>query len=937
MIKTSNFLYFICFLSCLLWTSTAVALDPVRIGDDYYPTLQAAYDDALDSNVIQSQTAAFCEDLYLDDINDKSVTLEGGYNSDFSAITGMTSLSGNMIISTGSVTIGDFVIQDNDQCLFGYKEILKLLGPGYTSKDYFGGSISANENYFIIGAPSISNYHEPGGWSGPGYAFIYKRTGPDSWDSGTRIAAPDGESYDRFGWSVSISDDYAIAGASIFNEFLSEGYAYIFNRIGPNTWDSGTKIIAPDGEVADRFGWSVSISGDYAIVGAPEEDEGGVNAGAAYIFRKTGLNTWDAGNKIMAFDAEEGDGFGLSVAISGDYAVVGAYQEDEGGTDAGAVYIFRRTGPDTWDTGTKIVPSGVGTNVKFGESVAISGDYAIAGAYGIGLAYIFQRTGLDTWDSGYKISWAGSKVAISGDKAIVGSTIFQRTGPNVWNSDTVIRSLDSQWYDRYGESVAISSDYAIIGAPKASQVGAAYVFQSCAQADPNPVTPEYISADAGNGRVTMSWYSSSCASSYNIYMSTDPGVSSSNYTESVNIASTSYTWAGLTNLSTYYFAISSVSDNGESDESTEILRTPISHYILNAKDGHSAAISGDYAIVGTAYDSEGGSNAGAAFIYERTGADSWDTGVKIMASDADSGDYFGKSVAMSGDYAIVGAPSEPYGPGAGAAYIYKRTGSNSWDSGTNIMPVDLAVRDAFGFSVAISGDYAIVGAYQEDEGGSNAGAAYIFQRTGPNTWDSGTKIMAADADAGEEFGKSVAISGNYAIVGAHLEDEGGSSAGAAYIFQRTGPNTWDSGTKIMAADAEANDWFGSSVAISGNYAVVGASQEDEGEYSAGAVYVFVRSGENSWDSVTKIIAPDAYASGWLGQSVAINDDYIVAVGRSAYIFNKTGPDTWDSGTKIYRPIHSDSQFNDSVVQISGDYFIMSTDQPGPAYVFRNSP
>ena len=157
-----------------------------------------------------------------------------------------------------------------------------------------------------------------------------------------------------------------------------------------------------------------------------------------------------------------------------------------------------------------------------------------------------------------------------------------------------------------------------------------------------------------------------------------------------------------------------------------------------------------------------------------------------------------------------------------------------------IQASDLEASDIFGNSVAISGDYAIVGAPYEDTGGSSAGAAYIFRRTDTNTWDAGVKIQASVPHANDFFGRSVAISGDYAIVGAYLEDAGGTwDAGAAYIFRRTDTNTWDAGTKIMASDKQAGDYFGISVAISGDYAIVGAPWEDPGGITdAGSAYFY---------------------------------------------------------------------------------------------------
>jgi len=297
----------------------------------------------------------------------------------------------------------------------------------------------------------------------------------------------------------------------------------------------------------------------------------------------------------------------------------------------------------------------------------------------------------------------------------------------------------------------------------------------------------------------------------------------------------------------------------------------------NDRFGWSVSIDGDYAIVGAYYEDGGAGDphpqAGAAYIFHRTGADTWDTGTKIVAPDIADTDYFGISVAISGDYAIVGADLEDDGgTNAGAAYIFRRTGTNTWDTGTKILATDPQADDLFGYSVSISGDYAVVGAFQEDAGGTDAGAAYIYRRTGTNTWDTGTKIVAPDAQAGDKFGTSVSISGEYAIVGANAENEGGTLAGAAYIFRWIGTNTWDAGTKIVAPDAQPLDDFGISVSISGDLAVVGADGEDEGASNAGAAYIFRRTGPNTWDPGTKIIAPDPGTDGAFGWSVCVSGD-----------------------------------------------------------------
>ena len=415
-----------------------------------------------------------------------------------------------------------------------------------------------------------------------------------------------------------------------------------------------------------------------------------------------------------------------------------------------------------------------------------------------------------------------------------------------------------------------------------------------------PDAPQDISATGANGKVTLAWSTVGGASSYNIYTNTTGSVTTSDTL--ISNATISYVHTGRTNGVTYYYRVSAVSSTGEGPLSNEVSAKPIPYSEMvqkiaagdsQADDyfGYSVSISGDYAIVGGTGDPL--SDAGAAYIFHRTGTSTWDAGTKITAPDAQVGDYFGCSVSISGDYAIVGAYGESGGAGdpkpyAGAAYIFHRTGTNTWDTGTKIISPDASAADDFGYSVSISGNYAIVGA--NGTGWSNEGAAYIFHSTGTNTWDAGTKIISPDAQANDWFGVSVSISGDYAIVGAWWEDGGAgdplSDAGAAYIFHRTGTNTWNTGTKIVAPDAQADEWFGASVSINGDYAIVGAHLEDGGAGDPlpdkGAAYIFYRTATNTWDAGTKIMPPDAQGNNYFGYSVSISGDYAV-IGAYAHL------------------------------------------------------
>ena len=313
----------------------------------------------------------------------------------------------------------------------------------------------------------------------------------------------------------------------------------------------------------------------------------------------------------------------------------------------------------------------------------------------------------------------------------------------------------------------------------------------------------------------------------------------------------------------------------------------------------SISSNGNTAIAGAYNEDTGGTNAGAAYIFTRSGT-TWTQQAKIQASDKATNDLFGYSVSISGDgnTAIAGALFEEYG---GSAYIFTRSGT-TWTQQAKIQASDRQASDFFGSSVSMSsnGNTAIVGAMFEDTGGSSAGAAYIFTRSG-TTWTQQVKIQASDKQASDNFGVSVAISddGNTAIVGAYTEDTGGTNAGAAYIFTRSG-TTWTQQAKIQASDKATNDFFGSSVSMSsnGNTALVGAYNDHTGSDRTGSAYIFTRSG-TTWTQQARIQASDKQAGDLFGYSVSISDDGNTAIvgaytedtgatdAGAAYIFEKS--------------------------------------------------
>jgi hypothetical protein len=300
-----------------------------------------------------------------------------------------------------------------------------------------------------------------------------------------KLAADDAEAYDQFGNSaVGIWGDYAIVGQKYDDDMGSgSGSVYIFHRSG-SAWTQEAKLTASDGATQDQFGYSVGISGDYAIMGAWCDDEAATDSGSAYVFHRNGTS-WVQQYKLVPSDGAEQDRFGISAAICGDYAVVGAKYDDDKGFNSGSVYVFKREGT-TWTQQAKLTASDGASSDYFGTAVAISGDVIISGAPGVGAlgaysgaAYVFRRSGT-TWNQEARLFYGpsdgefGVAVGISGDAAIVGSasgvsedkgsaSMFELDG-TTWVHRVTYTGPVTSGADYFGHTVGISGNYAIIGA-----------------------------------------------------------------------------------------------------------------------------------------------------------------------------------------------------------------------------------------------------------------------------------------------------------------------------------------------------------------------------------------------------------------------------------------------------------------------------------------
>jgi hypothetical protein len=295
----------------------------------------------------------------------------------------------------------------------------------------------------------------------------------------------------------------------------------------------------------------------------------------------------------------------------------------------------------------------------------------------------------------------------------------------------------------------------------------------------------------------------------------------------------------------------------------QLLKLTASDPANEAFFGSSVALDGNFALVGAYGDDDAGSLSGSAYLFDATTGQEL---FKLTASDAAAGDHFGVSVALNGNRALVGADwDDDAGSLSGSAYLFDTTTGQQL---AKLTAPDAALGDKFGISVALNGNIALVGAYLDNNANGNAaGSAYVFDVSNPLAPVLLHKLTASDGATSDVFGHSVSLSGNLALVGSYGDDDAGSLSGSAYLFDVT---TGHELAKITPDDAAADQWFGISVSLSGNKALVGAYSDDEMGSSAGAAYVFDVSNPLAPVQLEKLTASDASPFRIFGREVALS-------------------------------------------------------------------
>jgi len=305
--------------------------------------------------------------------------------------------------------------------------------------------------------------------------------------------------------------------------------------------------------------------------------------------------------------------------------------------------------------------------------------------------------------------------------------------------------------------------------------------------------------------------------------------------------------------------------------------------------GYAVSIRGRYAAVGASNDDDNGTDSGSVYVFRNTVAGRWIEEQKLLPRDGGAYDSFGVSVSLCKEVAAVGAyGDDANGTDSGSVYLFRRLDAGAWVEECKLLASDGAAHDRFGHSVCVLENLVAVGVPYDDDSGLNCGSAYIFRRTSRGDWVEEAKLIAHDGATEDYFGRSVALSGDRIAVSSHGDDDLGENSGSAYIFRRTNRGDWTEETKLLPADGAAHDLFGRSLSLAGDVVLAGAHGDNDNGTISGAAYVFRRQHGGSWLEEAKLLPSDGMSHDKFGIAVCLSGGRALAV---AYYDDDNGIDS----------------------------------------------
>ena len=373
---------------------------------------------------------------------------------------------------------------------------VKLLAEDGESFDYFGYSVSSSGNRLLVGAPFDKN---DGVQAGSVSIYVQDE---DGWSLESKLIANETLDGDRFGFSVSISDNLAAVGCPEHLVGDTRSGAVFVYRFDGTKWSQEAKLVPAQGDDDDYFGASVAVGVDTIVVGAINDDDRGDDSGAAYVYSLND-NTWALEAKLLAFDGAANDQLARSVSISESRILLGAPHDSDNGSLSGSAYLFRWNGND-WVHETKLLAEDGSNGDRFGAAVSISHNHAVIGAHNdtdqlpssTGSAFIFKHQN-GVWVQETKLfpnptvfgGSFGRAVSIEGPKVVVGShnagngaAFLFHYANGKWTQSPVLRPSGGSPTPHFGYSVAVSGDTVFAGAHAdrdlGSLAGATYIFNA---------------------------------------------------------------------------------------------------------------------------------------------------------------------------------------------------------------------------------------------------------------------------------------------------------------------------------------------------------------------------------------------------------------------------------------------------------------------------
>ena len=607
-----------------------------------------------------------------------------------------------------------------------------------------------------------------------------------------------------FGMSVDVDDDYAAIGAPGYG-----GFVYLMERHG-GSWRQRTKIRATDIDQGARFGSDVSRFGEWLAVGAPGDDEQGYLAGSVYLYRQNPdhLSSFVFFQKLTSDAPFDGARFGSALDGSLNYLTVG-----EPGIGAAEVFTFDGT---TWNSAQRLfAPPG---GMTFGTSVAMDGRRIAIGdpnyndadpGRGAVSVYDWDPTP-QRWVSSHllKSSYAddlGASVAMSAGALIAGSprtevggvergsAVLFAVSPSTASERGV--SYGTGANDDFGRSVDIgyapdATFRAVVGIPFAGGVNQGSVRVLTYDHSVGWIPTATL---AGDGTSSSAWLGFAvCLDGDEVLAGTPRDRHEVGRGGTVR-----------------HFDISS---------GAWIEKDTLSPRVLDAGDwfGSDVAVAGDVAVVGASRDGEMLQGAGAAYVFERQADDSWrHTSSLFPTSDVTPGAAFGEAVVTDGERILVAAPSQD--DYSGRAYIFDQVGNGEWELVAHLVPSLGLNNGFFGTSIAIDGDMAVVGAVQEDGASSRSGAVYVYTRSSSGVWQESQRLTVPGTTSSSDVGMAVGLDFED---GELLVGMSGERAVARFTWSGS---EWQPALPILPGAGEPDTLFGSSISVRDGHLAIGTS------------------------------------------------------------------------------------------------------------------